>query len=129
MVVDPRMSPSVQDLKCAIGKGLIEPAFQPLVDIGAEVTIGFEVLARWQHPTLGAVSPAVFIKLAEDNALINALTAQVIEKACKRLAELGSGPILAFNLSPVQFRDEAIVALVVGAIAAHGISSCRIISN
>ena len=37
----------------------------PLVNMTDRVTVGFEALLRWSHPTLGSISPAEFVPLAE----------------------------------------------------------------
>ncbi len=40
-------------------------AWQPVVDLGTEQTVGAEVLLRWNHPELGEISPDRFIPVAE----------------------------------------------------------------
>ncbi|MCR9580743.1 EAL domain-containing protein [Vibrio antiquarius] len=48
---------------------------------------GVEVLSRWKHHQYGDISPALFIKLAEENNLCSALTELVMRKASKQLKE------------------------------------------
>ncbi len=77
------------DLHDAIDNGDITAHFQPQYDLGTGRLSGYEALARWDHPELGPVSPSTFIPLAEDNGLIHALGAQILEQAC-RFAEHAS---------------------------------------
>ena len=114
MVPDVRMNPTVKDLRLAIVGGHIEAAFQPLVDIDQSVAVGFEVLARWTHPELGAISPLVFIRMAEENGLIGDLTRQVIARACSHALKFPTVPLLAFNISPVQLRDLQLAEAMAG---------------
>jgi EAL domain-containing protein (putative c-di-GMP-specific phosphodiesterase class I) len=69
------------DVKRAIECDEVIPYFQPLVDLRSGVTVGFEVLSRWQHPMHGAILTKNFISLAEENGLIEQLTEQVFRKA------------------------------------------------
>ena len=118
--------PSVNDLLHALSCQAIEPAFQPLIDLEQGLTIGVEVLARWNHPLLGAISPSFFIKLAEESGLIDDVTTQVMDKACAHLKLVDADLSAAFNLSPVQFRDESIVDRVCSLISSHGLPFSRI---
>lgn len=118
--------PTIADLGEAIALNEIEPAFQPLIDIERERTVGYEVLARWNHLIYGPVSPSFFVKLAEDNGLIYALTAQIIQKACECLRHVAGEPFVAFNLSPIQLREEGIVDLVSQILVANDLSFSRI---
>ncbi|WP_168174096.1 EAL domain-containing protein [Salinivibrio sp. YCSC6] len=62
--------------------------FQPIVNATSNQVIGFEALARWHHPSLGLVSPGVFVPLAEKHKLIIELDEVVLEKACAFLQQL-----------------------------------------
>jgi diguanylate cyclase (GGDEF)-like protein len=74
------------DLRRAIGAGQLSLAFQPLFDLEPYRLNGFEALARWTHPVRGAISPAVFIALAEETGCIEALTQWAIDEAVGQLA-------------------------------------------
>lgn len=64
--------------------------YQPIVKADTGQVVGFEALARWIHPQLGMVSPAVFIPLAEERKLIVELGEQILEQACQFLHTLQS---------------------------------------
>jgi sensor c-di-GMP phosphodiesterase-like protein len=51
----------------------IVPCFQPLIELHTGRLIGFEALARWQHPEFGLVLPKNFISLAEEDGQIGRL--------------------------------------------------------
>ena len=74
------------DLRRAIGEGQLTLVYQPLFKLQPHLLVGFEALARWTHPERGAISPAVFIALAEESGHIEALTAWVIDQAAGQLA-------------------------------------------
>ena len=74
------------DLRRALAEGSIGVAFQPILDLRTGRPRGAEALARWVHPERGAVSPAVFIPVAEDSGLIAGLGTHVLRTACAELA-------------------------------------------
>lgn len=92
-------------LRLAIPSDQIVPYFQPLVSLDTNQIIGFEGLARWESESLGSVPPDVFIRIAEETGLINALGDQLFRRACCEVKNWPTGFVLAFNISPVQLRD------------------------
>lgn len=84
--------------------------YQPQVDAKREKLVGMEALVRWNHPTMGLVSPAKFIPLAESTGLIVELDDFVMKKAMTQLAlwyKEGLNPgRLALNLSVKQLQQE-----------------------
>ena len=78
-----------RDLRRAIEQGQLSLAFQPIYQLGSGEVDSFEALVRWDHPELGPVPPATFVPIAEDSALIGALTDWVLSAACKWLGRFG----------------------------------------
>ena len=54
------------DLRLALPRAELRLVFQPQQGIQSQAVTGFEALLRWTHPTRGAISPAVFIPIAEE---------------------------------------------------------------
>lgn len=75
------------ELRDAIESGDVVPYFQPILELASGQIIGFEALARWQHPERGTESPADFLPLAEESGLIVPLGYAVIERALAALAD------------------------------------------
>ena len=75
------------ELRRALAAGQLSLAYQPLYDLASGSVTGFEALARWNHPELGAVSPATFIPVAEEAGLMTGLTDFVLRTACRQMRE------------------------------------------
>jgi diguanylate cyclase (GGDEF)-like protein len=96
------------DLNRAVELGQLTLHFQPIFETGSRRHRGAEVLLRWNHHERGAISPAVFIPLAEATGQIVGIGDWVLEEACRSWAAWRSAGIdpgfLAINISRVQFR-------------------------
>lgn len=73
--------------------------FQPKVDIRSGKTGGFEALARWDSPSLGAVAPDQFVPVAEKSGLVEELTPMLLRKALETASHWPGHLKLSFNLS------------------------------
>jgi predicted signal transduction protein with EAL and GGDEF domain len=114
------------DLRSAIREGQFALHFQPLVKIDSGEVAGFEVLVRWDHPTLGVVMPGEFIPIAEDTGLIVPLGEWILRNAIMQAATWREGLRVAINLSPIQLRSPRLMSQLVTAIAHTGIDPGRI---
>ena len=114
------------ELRDAVANGGIVPHFQPLAAISNERVIGFELLARWQHPTRGLVLPGEFIPLAEQVGLIGPLTSQLLRKACSVAASWPDDIFVACNVSPLQLRDQSLPRMVRVALQESGLAPQRL---
>jgi diguanylate cyclase (GGDEF)-like protein/PAS domain S-box-containing protein len=109
-------------LRRALELNQIQLHFQAQVVGDGHVT-GAEVLARWNHPVLGMISPAEFIPVAEESNLILPLGHWVLETACQQLAAWSLQPqfanlTLAVNVSAQQFYQNDFVDQVKAVLAA-----------
>lgn len=114
------------DLRVALAQGQFGLVYQPIVNIASKQIVAFEALLRWHHPQKGTISPATFIPLAEETALIVPIGEWVLQQACREAASWPSHIRLAVNLSPVQFKRGNIQLAVTRALAAAGLHGSRL---
>src|SRR5699024_9819767 len=60
--------------------------YQPKVRLEDRLVCGAEALIRWQHPSRGLLSPAVFVPVFEKYRLIPRIDQFIFEQVCKDLA-------------------------------------------
>ncbi len=106
--------------------------YQPVVSTDQTELFFLEALLRWDHPTLGSVSPGDFIPLAERTGEIKPLGNWVFRRACTQLLEWKNEPALAeatisCNVSAHQFDDKEFLNELRSAIDDRGIDPSRII--
>ncbi len=121
-----------RDLRRALALNEISMVYQPLVNLITDEVVGFEALMRWQHPRFGAVSPGVFIELAEQSELIIELGEYALMRACEAAAawpanSRGRFPHVSVNLSTRQFHDPHLAGTIERALVASGLSSQRLV--
>lgn len=114
------------DLKLAVANEEIVPFFQPIVRIDDTGLVGFEVLARWQHRTRGNIPPYVFIEIAEDSGLIGPLGMSILRQACVQAAAWPEALTVSFNVSPIQFRESALVDNIQRVLIETGFTPARL---
>jgi diguanylate cyclase (GGDEF)-like protein len=114
-----------RDLRSAIASNAIVPYYQPLVSLDGNRIIGFEALARWENGA-GFVAPDVFIPIAEETGLINALGDQLFRRACLDANVWPATFVLAFNISPVQLRDPTLGLRILSILWQTGFSPRRL---
>ncbi len=109
------------DLRAAIKKDEIEVYFQPIVDLQTGRFVSFETLARWIHPVRGFVPPDVFIKMAEEKGLIEALSIQLLRKAALVATSWPSDVMLSFNLSAEQVCNPVFASTILAILKEAGL--------
>ncbi|MFZ6816009.1 putative bifunctional diguanylate cyclase/phosphodiesterase [Undibacterium sp. Rencai35W] len=95
-------------LRKAIENAELEVYYQPIMELATNKVAGMEALLRWKHPSLGFVSPAEFIPIAEESQLIVTIGEWVLHQACTQIKrwEQQFGPLfVAVNVSARQFRQ------------------------
>lgn len=106
----------LNEMHRALGQDQFEVHYQPQVSLLDETVVGFEALLRWNHPSLGSISPVEFIPVAEDCGLILPIGEWIMRTAIhelRRLMDCGFPTLgIAVNLSAVQFRHESLVDVV-----------------
>ena len=109
------------ELHAAIESGGIEAHFQAQFDVATGRVTGYEALARWHHPELGRIEPAVFIPLAESTGLIRALGVQMLQRACGFAEAASAGrPIrVQVNVSTRELIDPSYARDVLATLARY----------
>jgi diguanylate cyclase (GGDEF)-like protein/PAS domain S-box-containing protein len=114
-----------RDLRHALIRNELELHYQPKVTMAGRRLSGVEALVRWHHPERGLVPPGDFIGVAEETGLILPLGEWVLRTACRQ-ATLWPGLQMAVNISPVQFKQQDVAAVVHAALTDSGLAPDRL---
>jgi diguanylate cyclase (GGDEF)-like protein len=114
------------DLRAAVHNGDFQVFYQPLVDVTTDKVTGFEALIRWPHPTRGMIAPETFIPLAEETGLIVQIGEWVLRKACAEAAGWPADIAVSVNLSPLQFRNPALLSTIVNILGQSQLAPGRL---
>lgn len=117
-----------RELSAALESGKqIEVHYQPVYAAADGHVTSLEALCRWQHPTFGAVSPEVFIPIAEEAGLIEKVGRLVLEDACSLLAELSPLNVtVAVNASALELMAPGYPLRVLETLARYSIAPSRL---
>ncbi|MDO8702747.1 MAG: EAL domain-containing protein [Undibacterium sp.] len=114
-------------LRHAVERNQLQVVYQPQVSILSGQVVGAEALLRWQHPQLGAISPAEFIPIAEESGLILPIGEWVLRTAVQQVKAWHDQGLtsltVAVNLSAVQFRHRDLPDLVTRILDEAGLAS------
>jgi diguanylate cyclase (GGDEF)-like protein/PAS domain S-box-containing protein len=116
-----------EELSQALNRQELDVIYQPIIDLRDGQMVGCEALVRWEHPSLGEMSPVDFIPMAEKSGLITAIGRFVTERACQDLAGWLSAPavprnlFVSVNLSPKEFFVSGLVEHIDKVLHRHGL--------
>lgn len=114
------------ELRAGIKAGEIIPYYQPIVELKTGNIVGFEILARWNHPSKGVLPPGVFIGVAAEVGLTESLTRHVLGAACRDARHWPDNMMLSVNLSPNQLSDPLLPTLMANIAMDCGIAPRRL---
>jgi diguanylate cyclase (GGDEF)-like protein/PAS domain S-box-containing protein len=123
---------TVEEIRQGLRRGEFDLRYQPVVQLSDGSVIGFEALARWNHPRLGLVMPSAFIPNAEETGLILELGEFVLGEACRQAVTWRgptrdqAGPSISVNVSARQFRADSLCRAVETGLAAAGLAPERL---
>jgi diguanylate cyclase (GGDEF)-like protein len=113
------------DLERALSNDELRLVYQPIQSPYSERVVGAEALLRWHHPSLGVLTPSVFVDLAEESGIIAPIGEWVTRRACADLRSwIDDGRVdrrfvMHVNVSPRQVADPRFVERTLGALKDH----------
>ena len=111
----------VDGLRSALDTGgELDLVYQPYIDMSTGRVLGFEALARWNHPILGLLYPNRFVPVAEETDLIIPMGDWALHEACRQLKQWHNEGIedvtISVNVSSRQLRRGDLVESVASAL-------------
>ena len=103
-----RSGPMRKALEQAIAAQQLHMLYQPSVSLADGALVRLEALVRWNDPVLGAVEPSLFVPLAEEHGLIDALTLWGLRTILRQWLEwrdAGIDTVIAFNISALSLQE------------------------
>jgi EAL domain-containing protein (putative c-di-GMP-specific phosphodiesterase class I) len=119
---------SIQDISKALDNKEISLVYQPQIDLKGGTVVGFEALARWDHPKRGKISPSTFVPIMEAHEIMNDFTSRILEIALDDIC-LWNGAMkgrLAINASAANCGSNGIDEMVRAQCTVKGIDIGRI---
>lgn len=117
-------------LRVALERNEFELRYQPIISLADGMPLMAEALLRWNHPTLGVLSPDTFISLVEEMGLSGAVGTWVIRESCRAATSWPAGDkeglVVSINVSPMQFRGGKLVDIVRKALEDAGLPAKRL---
>ncbi len=120
------------DLRRALARDEFRVHYQPIVSLENWRITGFEALLRWEHPSIGSISPSEFVPVAEETGLIIPIGQWVLKEACQQLRiwqeQFPSDPPLTMsvNLSGKQFSQPDLIDQIKQALAETGLDAASL---
>lgn len=113
-------------MRVGIPRGEFVPFFEQQIDLTTGRLGGFEVLARWDHPTRGLVPPDSFIPIAEETGMIADLSMSVMRQALEEAKSWDQALTISVNISPSQLKDPWLAQKVVKLLVETGFPANRL---
>jgi len=114
-----------QQLRRAIRKDRLRLVYQPIVDLRSGRVVGAEALARWTDEDGFAVSPEIFVRLAEERGFIGELTTLVVRHALRDFGKLLRENLdfrLNINVTALDLADEKFLPMLETSLANAGVA-------
>lgn len=114
------------ELRMAIANDILRVVYQPIVNAKTMRISTCEALCRWDHETMGPISPAVFIPLAEEMGIVSKVTKIMLRKACQDCMGWPESTSVSVNLSARDFKEVDIVEMISQALRETGLDPVRL---
>jgi EAL domain-containing protein (putative c-di-GMP-specific phosphodiesterase class I) len=116
-----------RDIAKALVRGQIVPHYQPIVRASDAEPVGYEALARWNHPRRGLLSAGQFLEIAERRGYMAAIDRRIFLVVARDLPSLLSGlddsvdPFVTVNLSPRRLAQQGYAASMLQLLEREGL--------
>ncbi|WP_052003433.1 EAL domain-containing protein [Microvirga sp. BSC39] len=108
------------ELREGLARNQITPYYQPKICLASGQLVGFEALARWEHPTKGILNPAFFGAAFDDADLAPAIRRQLVAKVAADMGHWRDDNLpfgrVAVNLSSADFNQPRLVGEILEAL-------------
>jgi len=116
------------ELRVALQLDQFEPLFQPICRLDGGAVVGYEALIRWNHPRRGLLEPSIFLKIAEDSGLIEAIDWRMFEICCDlAMRHRLNDTFMTFNVSALHLRHADFDTRLVQLLESAGLPPSRLI--
>jgi EAL domain-containing protein (putative c-di-GMP-specific phosphodiesterase class I) len=115
------------DLEAALERREILVHYQPVVRLSDGEIEGFEVLARWPHPTRGLLSAADFLPAAEETGLTVELGRLVLHQALEAARRWPQKLTIWLNVAAAELANERLVDTLSEALKGYGVEPGRLV--
>ena len=122
----------ISEMDEALATGQFEVYYQPKYNVEGELPAlsSAEALVRWHHPTLGMVSPGVFIPLFEKNGMIQKLDYYIWARVAEQLGDwrrrYGREVRVSVNVSRIDLYNQNLIEYLDGILTENGIDPGQI---
>ncbi len=113
-------------LRRGIPKGEFVPFFEPQIELTTGRLLGFEMLARWNHPTGRLIAPDDFIAIAEETGMIGDLSMSLMRQTFEEAKTWDPSLTISVNISPMQLRDPWLAQKIVKLLVETGFPANRL---
>jgi diguanylate cyclase (GGDEF)-like protein len=113
-------------MRDGIPLGQFVPFYEQQIDLASGKLHGFEMLARWEHPTRGIIPPDIFIPIAEETGMIADLSMSVMRQAFEEAKNWDPSLTLSVNIAPSQLRDPWFAHKIVKLLVETGFPANRL---
>jgi diguanylate cyclase (GGDEF)-like protein/PAS domain S-box-containing protein len=110
----------------ALENGQIVPYLQPVVTLKTGDRVGYEALARWEHPDFGTLGPGSFLGVMDATGLQDRLGDCILQQALAAVAQLPGQPWLSINLANSQLADARLCGRIGDLLLRHGLAPDRL---
>jgi diguanylate cyclase (GGDEF)-like protein len=115
------------ELEAALERDELAVHYQPVVRLADGEVEGFEVLARWPHPTRGLLTAGEFLPAAEESGLSVELGRIVLEQALDAARHWPERLSVWLNVAPAEFANERLVDTLAESLERFGVEPSRLV--